>query len=193
MALHAPTPQTLTVLMLLPFVVWRVQRRFKRLVGRQHLTAARPWVTLAIFAVVLGLLVPPALADAARWPWLAGGLVTGVVLGLTGLRRTRFEVTPEGLYYTPSLHLGILLTLLVVGRVLWRLVQIAAQPEALAGGHMTFVHSPATLGVFGLMAGYYVTYAVGLLRWRAGLRACAPAAGVGGAAPNVRDDVDGTR
>jgi len=193
MALHAPTPQTLTVLMLLPFVVWRVQRRFKRLVGRQHLTTARPWITLAIFSVLLVLLVPPAVADVARAPWLVGGLVAGIVLGVTGLRRTRFEVTPEGLYYTPNLHLGIALTLLVVGRVLWRLVQIATQAEAMAGGHMTFVRSPATLGIFGLMAGYYVTYAIGLLRWRAGARAASAAAAPDATPPGDRGDAGGAR
>jgi hypothetical protein len=29
-----------------------------------------------------------------------------------------------------------------------------------------FAASPLTLGIFGLLAGYYVTYAIGLVRWR---------------------------
>ena len=29
-----------------------------------------------------------------------------------------------------------------------------------------FVRSPLTLAVFGLLAGYYIAYAIGLVRWR---------------------------
>ena len=32
-----------------------------------------------------------------------------------------------------------------------------------------FAASPLTLGIFGLLAGYYVTYAIGLVRWRLGV------------------------
>jgi hypothetical protein len=38
-------------------------------------------------------------------------------------------------------------------------------PEVPHGLH-DFARSPLTLGVFGLLAGYYIAYAVGLLRWR---------------------------
>jgi hypothetical protein len=30
-----------------------------------------------------------------------------------------------------------------------------------------FARSPLTLAVFGLLAGYYIGYAIGLMRWRA--------------------------
>ncbi len=32
---------------------------------------------------------------------------------------------------------------------------------------MQLGNSPLTLAIFGTLAGYYVTYAIGLLRWRA--------------------------
>jgi hypothetical protein len=38
---------------------------------------------------------------------------------------------------------------------------ISAGPAAAA-----FARSPLTLAVFGLLAGYYIAYAVGLLHWR---------------------------
>jgi hypothetical protein len=35
--------------------------------------------------------------------------------------------------------------------------------------------SPLTMGLFGMLAGYYVTYAIGLLRWRASVSEQPPA------------------
>jgi hypothetical protein len=31
---------------------------------------------------------------------------------------------------------------------------------------LEFAHSPLTLSIFGLLAGYYIAYAIGLVRWR---------------------------
>ena len=35
---------------------------------------------------------------------------------------TKFEVTPQGMFYTPNAHIGIALSLLFVGRVIYRMV-----------------------------------------------------------------------
>ena len=35
--------------------------------------------------------------------------------------------------------------------------------------------NPLTMAIFGTLAGYYVTYAIGLLRWRARVSARPPA------------------
>ncbi len=37
---------------------------------------------------------------------LIGGLVCGTVLAYVGLRHTRFELTPEGRFYTPHTSSG---------------------------------------------------------------------------------------
>jgi len=47
---------------------------------------------------------------------LVAGAGFGAALGLYGLRLTKFEQTAQGLFYTPSAHLGIALSLLFVGR-----------------------------------------------------------------------------
>ena len=49
----APAPSTIALLALLPLVAWRVYMRFRRMVGRQQLSRVRPWITLAIFSIVL--------------------------------------------------------------------------------------------------------------------------------------------
>src|SRR5262249_2739745 len=99
---------------------------------------------------------------------LAAGLAGGAALGVWGLKLTKFERTPEGLFYTPDMRIGIALSALFVGRVLYRIGQIyfVDVPAARAAAPMDFVRSPLTLVILGTLLGYYVCYAVGLIRWR---------------------------
>jgi hypothetical protein len=136
------------------------------MVGRQRLSKIRPRITLAIYLLLLVLLFFGAHTHPERLLGLVSGLGCGLLLGLIGLRKTRFESAPEGLFYTPNVHLGIGLSLLFVARVAYRLVEVyAIEPTGAHSAH-EFAHTPLTLAVFGLLAGYYVTYAIGLQRWR---------------------------
>jgi hypothetical protein len=58
---------------------------------------------------------------------------------------------------------------LFVGRIAYRLFEIYAAEPAVQHGVDDFARSPLTLAVFGLLAGYYITYAIGLVRWRFGV------------------------
>jgi hypothetical protein len=167
-----PSLPLLGLLVLVPLVAWRLYARFRRLVGRQRLSRVRPWISLTVFPALLVLLVwlvqgrPNALA------WLAAALVAGALLARYGLSRTVFEATPQGLFYTPHAPLGIALTVLLTGRIAYRVYEvISAGPAAAA-----FARSSLTLAVFGLLAGYYIAYAIGLLRWRRAHPPCAPEA-----------------
>ena len=162
----APSPSTLTLLVLLPLITWRVYARFRRMVGRQRLSRIRPWITLVIFPVLIVLLGFAAREHLDRLCWLAGGLGLGAWLGGFGLGKTRFEPTPQGLFYTPNAHLGIALSLLFVARIVYRLVEVYVIAPGMPNGLGDFARSPLTLAVFGLLAGYYISYAVGLVRWR---------------------------
>jgi len=164
--MHPPHPSTVTLLVLLPLIAWRVYARFRRMVGRQRLSKVRPWITLAIFPALLVLLAVAALTHPERLLWLAGGVGLGAALGVFGLSKTRFEPTPQGLFYTPNAHLGIALSLLFVGRIVYRFVEIYLIDPGMSQGPADFARSPLTLAVFGLLAGYYISYAIGLLRWR---------------------------
>jgi hypothetical protein len=160
--MQAPVPTTIVFLILVPLLAWRVYARVRRMAGRQKLSRSRAWSTLTIFPAVIALLAFAAHAHVEALVGLAAGLAGGSVLGLYGLRLTRFEATPEGLFYTPSAHLGIALSLLLVGRMLYRLVEIyRSDPMA-----TNLALSPLTLLVVGLLAGYYMAYAIGLVRWR---------------------------
>lgn len=136
------------------------------MVGRQRLSKYRPWVTLVAFPALLVLLAFAAHSQFERLWWLAGSLVCGALLGVFGLGKTKFEPTPQGLFYTPNAHLGIALSLVFVARILYRLAHVYFIDPSAPRGMDDFARSPLTLAVFGLMAGYYIAYAIGLLRWR---------------------------
>ncbi|MET0312050.1 MAG: hypothetical protein ABW051_08370 [Burkholderiaceae bacterium] len=161
----APNPPLLLLLAVVPLIAWRLYARTKRMVGRQRASRIRPWITLAVFPPVVALLALASYQNPAVLGWLVAGLACGAGLGNLGLRLTRFEAEPEGLFYTPNAYLGISLTVLFAGRIAWRMVEIyflgiPADPQH-------FAASPLTLAVFGLLAGYYIAYACGLVRWRA--------------------------
>jgi cytochrome b561 len=164
--MHAPSPSTLTLLALIPLLAWRIRARFRRMVGRQRLSRIRPWITLVLFPTLVLLIGLAARSQPERILWLAAGLVVGAALGVFGLSKTQFEPTKEGLFYTPNAHLGIALSLLFVARIAYRFVEIYRMGPGGPSGMGDFARSPLTLSVFGLLAGYYVSYAIGLVRWR---------------------------
>jgi hypothetical protein len=157
-------PSILISTLIVALILWRLYARFRRSVGRQHLSKVRPWITVSVFPILIALFVLGSFHVPMALLALLGGTAVGIGLGIFGLRLTRFEVTPTGLYYTPSAHLGIALSLLLVARVGWRfIVQGGLLPPP---GTPPQPNSPLTLLVFGALAGYYTAYAIGLLRWR---------------------------
>ena len=106
------------------------------------------WVPKAIFYSLVGLLV-------------------GCVLGLVGLAMTRWEATPQALYYTPNRWLILVITLAVTTRLLYGLWRVWHAWRT-AGPDTSWV---ASAGIAGSMAvgavvlGYYLTYSAGV-RWR---------------------------
>ena len=163
----SPLASTAAYLSLGALIAWRVYARVRRLVGRQKLSRYRPWITLVIFPLLVALVALPSLARPVNLLWLVAALVGGACLGIYGLSRTRFEAIPdEGLFYTPNAPLGIALSLVFVARIAYRLVEIFVLGPAIPRGPVEFAQSPLTLAAFGLLAGYYISYATGLVCWR---------------------------
>jgi hypothetical protein len=158
------TSTPLVAAVLVPFVMWRVYQRVKRLMVRQRSQAWRHWVSLILFPALLVVLGAIALAHPSALAGMAAGIAAGATLGVLGLRKTQYERIGSEFFYTPNAHIGLLVSMLFVGRLLYRGYEFyvlgTAQPQ-------DFASSPLTLLVFGILAGYYTTYAAGLLRWRA--------------------------
>lgn len=164
--------------------LWRTYSRIRRMVGRQHLSPARPWITVFVFLLLVLLLAGLSLARPESLLGLGGGLAVGIGLAVYSLRKTRFESTAQGLFYTPSAHVGIAVSLLFVGRVLYRLIQmygygVPAPPAPGQDPSLSYATTPVTMLIFGVLAGYYVAYAIGLLRWKASIASDPPAKGPG--------------
>ncbi len=160
--MNAPT---IVFIALLPLIAWRLYSRVRRLVGRQRSRAWRHWTAAVLFPLLAMLLAFGAAARGDATGALAaltGGSALGIALAVGGLRLTRFERTAEGWFYTPSAHIGIALSVLLVGRIAWRVLEVRTRGST---GHDA--SSPLTLAIFGTVAGYYAAYAIGLLRWRA--------------------------
>ena len=169
------TSSTTFLVALLPLIVWRVVARFRRHVGRQRSSPVRHWIHIGLFPALI------LLVGAMTWPHTNGvallslGTVAGIALAQYGLRLTHFEPTKQGLFYTPKAWLGILLSVLFVGRILYRIAQVLLiDPHTLAQGN-DFMASPLTLTLFGLLAGYNSAYAIGIQRWRQAIIAKAQA------------------
>jgi hypothetical protein len=145
---------------------WRMYARIRRMVGRQRLSNVRPWLTVVLFPLLFALLLLGSLVHPTGALALVAGAAAGVALGRWGLHLTKFEATPLGLFYTPNAHLGIALSLLLIVRIAYRYVKVYALSGAWGDSSAVLVRSPLTLLIFGTLAGYYVCYAVGLLRWR---------------------------
>jgi hypothetical protein len=158
----------ITPLILGIVLIWVMYRRVRRTFGRQPVYVGRLRFRVGLFAALGVLMV---LASAKNLPLLGallGGVVVGAMLGWVGLRHTRFVTTPEGRFYIPHTYMGLLITALFVGRLMYRL--LAVYPEA----HVAAPQSqdplagvsggPLTSAILGLMVGYYVIYYLGVLR-----------------------------
>ena len=161
------TPTATILVVAAPLIVWRLYSRMRRLIGRQPLRRWRSGMAAILFPLLLVLLAIAGLAHPLSLAGLAGGVSVGIGLALWGLQLTRFENTPEGMFYTPNAHIGAALSLLFTGRILYRFFQlyeagtVQAQPSP-----GDFANSPVTLLIFGMMAAYFAAYAIGILRWQ---------------------------
>jgi hypothetical protein len=167
-------PHMTNYLIMVPLLAWIVWRRVSRSFGRQPIKRKTMIMRIAIFAVVGCLLALSGLHKIALAEGLFGGVILGAGLGALGVRLTRFEVDPvRGDCYIPNPWIGAILTVLLLGRLVWRFMVVlpqmqqahaAAQTAPGAGPWSTgYTSSPLTMLVIGLLIGYYIVYFTGLL------------------------------
>jgi hypothetical protein len=166
-------PKLLTPILVAALVVWAVVRRLRRTFGRQPVQPARIWVRIGILTLVGGLIgATSATRGTEMLEALIGGLACGAALAYLGLRHTRFEVTPEGRFYTPHTYIGLAVTLLFLGRLAYRFLYLSNGANGMFGpdpnAAAAYQRSPMTVGIFAVLVGYYLLFYAGvLLRTRA--------------------------
>jgi hypothetical protein len=84
---------------------------------------------------------------------------------MLALKKTTFERTGDEFWFTPHALIGFGVAMLFIGRMAFRAWEFYLQGSFV---QHDFVRSPLTLLIFGILSGYYMTYAAGLLRWRKG-------------------------
>ena len=177
-------PKLLTPILIGALIAWGIARRVRRTFGRQAVQPWRIWLRIAVLTVAGGFI---AVASVLRGPEmveaLLAGLAAGAALAYLGLRHTRFEVTPEGRFYTPHTYIGLAVMLLFLGRLAYRFLYLANGANGMFAGDPNgaamYQRGPltvVTVGIFAVLVGYYVLYYAGvLMRMRAAeLPAAAP-------------------
>jgi hypothetical protein len=161
-------PQQLTPYLISAVIVWALYRRLRRSFGRQRVREGLMWLRIGILSAVAALAAFGMAHDVRVLTALLAGIAGGAALGYVGLRYTRFEVAPSGRYYTPHTYIGVAVTALFVGRLLYRFLAVydGTLPAAAAGRGLaaSYQGSPFTLAVFGALVGYYVLYYLGVLQ-----------------------------
>jgi len=158
------TPNVIAPLVVAPLIVWRLYARTRRNFGRQPIQPKRMWTRVAIFSVVTLLVATQGLLDPRLAIGLTAGLLGGVALGMLALKLTRFEIDGRNDCYFPNPWIGMALTALFLGRLLYRLMVLYPQiSQGAASGYASFQRSPLTLVILGLLLGYYIAYYAGLL------------------------------
>lgn len=156
---------TFALIALVPLLVWRIYSRIKNQMTRQRSIVSRHYTGLLVFAALV--LVPGTqLGDRPfQLAALAAGSLAGIALGTYGLRRTRFEDTPEGYFFTPPSRMGILVAMLLVARVIYLGIEIYMN-QGSNRPNPRFTDSPITMLCLGMTAAYFATFSAGLMRWR---------------------------
>ncbi|RUL63048.1 DUF1453 domain-containing protein [Dyella dinghuensis] len=164
-------PHFIAPLIIIPIILLRVWTRVRSQFGLQPIRRKNMITRVVVFGILgaLAIFYGIAVRNTDLLLGFGGGVVLGVALGLVGLNLTRFELDPvKGDCYVPNPYIGALLTILFLGRLVWRFAMVSPQLMDSTGAAQP-VHgpgigqSPLTLGIYGLIVGYYVCYFAGLL------------------------------
>ena len=160
---------TLTLLVLTPFLVWRIYSRLRTAMARQRSIVSRHYTGLFVFAAMVLVPASELFSRPAMLGWLALGTAAGIGYGVWGLKQTRHEETEEGYYFTPPARLGILIAMLFTARVLY----VGFELYANQGSNVPmprFTDSMVSMLAVGLTGGYFGTISAGLALWRYRIR-----------------------
>jgi Na+/proline symporter len=156
---------TLALIVLAPVLVWRIYSRLKAQMARQRSIMTRHYTGVLVFAAMVMVPASDAVARPLSLGALLAGTALGIALGLYGLRKTRFEDTPEGYFFTHKERLGMAVAMVLVARVLYIGLDVYIN-QGSGVPAPRFTDSPLTMWCVGLVGAYFCTYSVGVLRWR---------------------------
>lgn len=153
----ALAPATFTPYLFPLFVAFVMYRRIRRNFGVQFWSPTRVWIRVALLSVVALMLLAAGAFALQTLPAMGIGLAGGLVLAYFGLRHTHVHWTDGKRSYTPNPWIGGLLSVLLVGRLAWRMTS----GGGLAGAQAA--PSGITFGIAMALIAYSLVYAIGLI------------------------------
>jgi hypothetical protein len=133
--------------------------------ARRWVANLNVWMTSlsAVLFLSFTLLISFWVESAFRYAFIGMGF--GGVLGLLGLTMTRWESQPEGLFYTPSRWLALLVTLAIAARFAYGWWRTTHSGSSAAGDRhwlMTASGTQLSLAVAAGLISYYLVYSIGV-------------------------------
>jgi len=133
--------------------------------ARRWVASLNVWLTSfsAVFFLSFTLLLSFWVGSAFRFALI--GMACGGILGLVGLAVTRWESQPEGLFYTPSRWLALLVTLAIAARLVygwWRATHHGSSAPGDQHWLLTASGTQLSLAVAAGLIGYYLVYSIGV-------------------------------
>jgi hypothetical protein len=145
-------------------IAFSIYRRTRRSIGKQKLRPRRIIIRLVLLGFSTLCIILVGLLNPMIYLGFGAGIAGGVALGLVGLRLTKFETTEEGHFYTPDTRIGVAISLVLTGRIIYRFAILKDTNDAVAAGHPPTGSqlTPLTFFIAGLTVGYYMVYYIGL-------------------------------
>jgi hypothetical protein len=133
--------------------------------GRRWVASLNVWMTSlsAVLFLAFTLLISFWLGTAFRFALI--GMCFGAILGLLGLAVTRWESQRDGLFYTPSRWLALLVTLAIAARFVygwWRATHSGSSTPGDQHWLMTASGTELSLAVAAGLIAYYLVYSIGV-------------------------------
>ena len=133
--------------------------------ARRWVASLNVWMTSfsAVFFLSFTLLLSFWLHAAFRFALI--GMALGGILGLLGLAMTHWESEPEGLFYTPSRWLALIVTLAIAARFVygwWRATHSGSNGPVDQHWLITASGTQLSLAVAAGLIAYYLVYSIGV-------------------------------
>jgi len=133
--------------------------------ARRWVASLNVWATSlsVVFFLSFTLLLSFWVGSAFRFALI--GMGCGGILGMLGLAMTRWESQPEGLFYTPSRWLALIVTLAIAARFIygwWRRTHSVNSTQGDQHWLITASGIQLSLTVAAGLIGYYLVYSIGV-------------------------------
>jgi hypothetical protein len=133
--------------------------------ARRWVASLNVWMTSfsAVLFLSFTLLLSFWVGSAFRFALI--GITSGAIVGLLGLAITRWESRPEGLFYTPSRWLALIVTLTIAARFIYGWWRATHSGNSAPGNQHWLITASGTqlsVAVAAGLIGYYLVYCIGV-------------------------------